>query len=140
MDNELGIEFLTAVDLIAKKRVSELAFDKTISPCQILKRDDIDESKYFTVSYIDKNLYKKFNSYGSKSGKDINKEEVSGTHIQFLDDGGITFEEAVEVFVCKIIAKSHVQESEVHQDIIEMYKKTPKVYQQPIFAPLSLKC
>ena len=46
MDNELGIEFLTAVDLIAKKRVSELAFDKTISPCQILKRDDIDESKY----------------------------------------------------------------------------------------------
>ena len=92
----------------------------------------IDESKYFTVSYIDKNLYKKFNAYGSKSGKDINKEEVSGTHIQFLDDGGITFEEAVEVFVCKIIAKSHVQESEVHQDIIEMYKKTPKVYPSTI--------
>ena len=46
LDNDLGLEFLTAIDLIAKKRVSELAFDKTISPCSILSRDANDESKY----------------------------------------------------------------------------------------------
>ena len=54
----------------------------------------MDKSDIFTVSYIDKKLFGKFGVYGSKSGKDMNKEEVSGTHIKFLDDGGITFEEA----------------------------------------------
>ena len=88
----------------------------------------IDTSEIFTVSYIDKKLFKKFQVYGSKSGKDINKEEVSGTHIKFLDDGGITFEEAVEVYVCKIIAKAHLKEEEVHPDIIDLYNKNLNVY------------
>ena len=43
----------------------------------------IDKSDYFTVSYIDEQLYKKFTVYGSQSGRDINKEEVSGVHIKF---------------------------------------------------------
>jgi len=88
----------------------------------------IDKSKYFTVSYIDKRLYSKFEVYGSKSGKDINKEEVSGTHIKFLDNGGITFEEAVEVFVCKIVAVSHLETKDVHQDILDMYNSNLPVY------------
>ena len=88
----------------------------------------IDKSEIFTVSYIDKNLYPKFIPYGSKSGKDVNKEEISGTHIKFLDDGGITFEEAVEVFVCKIVAKLHPTEKDVHQDIINNYNNNLPVY------------
>ena len=60
----------------------------------------IDKSEIFTVSYIDKDLFGKFGVYGSKSGRDINKEEASGSNIKFLDDGGITFEEAEEVYVC----------------------------------------
>ena len=88
----------------------------------------IDKSEIFTVSYIDKDLFGKFGVYGSKSGRDINKEEASGANIKFLDDGGITFEEAEEVYVCRIIAKSHLQENDVHQDIIEMYKESPQVY------------
>ena len=67
----------------------------------------IDKSDIFTVSYIDKKEYPKFTVYGTKSGKDINKEEASGSHIKFLDDGGITFEEAVEVFVCKTM-QNHI--------------------------------
>ena len=35
-----------------------------------------------------------FGVYGSKSGRDVNKEKESGFHIKFLDNGGITFEEA----------------------------------------------
>ena len=88
----------------------------------------IDKSDIFTVSYIDKKVYSKFTVYGTKSGKDINKEEVSGSHIKFLDDGGITFEEAVEVFVCKIIAKAHLTENDVHQDVIDNYNNNLKVY------------
>ena len=88
----------------------------------------IEKSQIFTVSYIDEKLYNKFIPYGTKSGKDINKEEESGTHIKFLDDGGITFEEAAEVFVCKIIAKQHITDKDIHQDIIDMYNNNKKVY------------
>ena len=88
----------------------------------------MDKSDIFTVSYIDKKLFGKFGAYGSKSGKDINKEEVSGTHIKFLDDGGITFEEAVEVFVCKIIVRYHPTEKDVHQEVLDRYNDNLKVY------------
>ena len=89
----------------------------------------IEKSEIFTVSYIDKKEYdSKFGVYGSKSGKDINKEEASGSHIIFLDDGGITFEEAVEVFVCKIIVRAHPTENDVHQDVIDNYNNNLKVY------------
>ena len=88
----------------------------------------IEKSNIFTVSYIDEKLYNKFLPYGTQSGKDINKEEVSGTNIKFLDDGGITFEEAIEVYVCKLIAKLHPTEKDVHQDIIDLYNGNLKVY------------
>jgi flavin reductase (DIM6/NTAB) family NADH-FMN oxidoreductase RutF len=88
----------------------------------------IEKSEIFTVSYIDNKLYPKFIPYGAQSGKDINKEEVYGTHIKFLDDGGITFEEAVEVYVCKIVAKLHPTEKDVHQEIIDNYNGNLKLY------------
>ena len=66
--------------------------------------------------------------YGVKSGRDVNKEELAGTHIQFLDDGGITFEEADEVFVCKIVAKAYIKDGELDPEIIEMFKKNLKLY------------
>ena len=88
----------------------------------------IEKSEIFTVSYIDPKLYPKFVPYGSQSGKDINKEEVCGTHIKFLDDGGITFEEAVEVYVCKIVAKLHPTEKDVHQEIIDNYNSNLPLY------------
>ena len=62
----------------------------------------IEKSEMFTVSIINKKYFKGFNVYGSKSGRDIDKEEVGGIHIRFLDNGGITFDEADEVYVCMI--------------------------------------
>ena len=61
----------------------------------------MEKSDIFTVNFIERKLMKKFAVYGTKSGKDINKEEEAGTHIKFMDKGGITFDEAVEVYVCK---------------------------------------
>ena len=88
----------------------------------------MEEAEYFTVSIINKELFNKFAIYGTKSGKDINKEEVAGTHIRFLDDGGITFDEAEEVFVCKLFVKSYIKDNEVDPSIIELYKSRPTVY------------
>ena len=88
----------------------------------------MEEAEYFTVSIINKELYNKFAIYGTKSGKDINKEEVAGTHIKFLDNGGITFDEAEEVFVCKLFVKSYIKDIEDYPSIIELYKSKPNVY------------
>ena len=88
----------------------------------------MEKTKIFTVNIINKKIYKKFSVYGNKSGRDINKEEVAGTHIRFLNDGGITFDEAEEVFVCKMLAKSYLKEKNVDPYIFELYKKSPKVY------------
>ena len=81
-------------------------------------------TEIFTVSIINKKLFKKFaNVYGTKSGKDINKEEAAGTHIRFLEDGGITFDEAEEVFVCRMLGKAYIQEKDRSPALKEFYEK-----------------
>ena len=91
--------------------------------------DFIQKSDIFTVSYIDDKLYSKFGVYGSKSGRDMNKEEKAGTHIKFLDDGGITFEEAKEVYVCKTLLKLQPSgDDEVSKELIDYYNKYIKIY------------
>ena len=82
----------------------------------------------FTVSFIKGQIYNDFILYGTLSGKDFNKEKVSGSHIKFLDDGGITFEEASEVYVCKKLMVSHFKEDEVDKSIIDLFKSNLEVY------------
>ena len=89
---------------------------------QVMEKSDI-----FTINFIDKKLFKKFAVYGTKSGKDINKEEEAGTHIKFMEKG-ITFDEAVEVFVCKKMAKSVIDENTMDPYIKELYRNNVKVY------------
>ena len=90
----------------------------------------MEKTTYFTVNFIKKSLYKKFRIYGNKSGRDIDKEKESGAHIQFLDDGGITFEEAEEVYVCKMMAKAYLEEKNLAPEIIEFYDKASVIYHQ----------
>ena len=90
----------------------------------------MENSEYFTVSFIKKDLYKKFVLYGQKSGRDINKEKEAGTHIQFLDNGGITFEEAEEVYVCKMMVKSHLRREELNQELRDLYDEASKRFHQ----------
>ena len=86
-------------------------------------------TEYFTVSIISKKLFKKFaNIYGTKSGRDMNKEEAAGTHIKFLDDGGITFEEAEEVFVCKMLGKAYIQDEDSYPGLKAFYEKQKKYF------------
>ena len=88
----------------------------------------MEKSDIFTVNFIERKLLKKFAIYGSKSGKDVNKEEEAGTHIQFLEKGGVTFGEAVEVYVCKKMAKSVIDENTMDPYIKELYRNNVKVY------------
>ena len=88
----------------------------------------MEKNDLFTVSFIKGNIYNEFILYGSLSGRDFNKEKLSGAHIKFLDDGGITFEEAVEVFVCKKIAYFNLEEDEVDKSIIDLYNNNFAVY------------
>jgi len=81
-------------------------------------------TEYFTVSIINKKLFKKFsNIYGTKSGRDMNKEEAAGTHIKFLDDGGITFEEVEEVYVCRMLAKANIKNEDFSPGLKDLYEK-----------------
>ena len=86
------------------------------------------KTEIFTVSIINKKLYKKFAVYGTKSGRDINKEKEAGTHIEFLDNGGITFKEAEEVFVCKMLARYYIKEEDTLPGLKEFYKKAQKYF------------
>ena len=86
------------------------------------------KTKIFTVSIINRKIFKKFAVYGTKSGRDINKEEVAGTHIKFLDDGGITFDEAEEVFVCEILGKAYIQDEDSYPGLKAFYKKQQKYF------------
>ena len=90
----------------------------------------MEKSDYFTVNFIKKSLYKKFRIYGNKSGRDINKEEESGAQIQFLDNGGITFKEAEEVYVCKMMAKFQLEDKNLSPEIIEFYDKASTLFKQ----------
>ena len=86
------------------------------------------ETEIFTVSIINKKLFKKFAVYGTKSGRDINKEEVAGTHINFLDNGGITFDEAQEVFVCKMLGKAYIQDEDSYPGLKAFYERQKKYF------------
>jgi enoyl-CoA hydratase len=92
----------------------------------------MEKSDIFTVNFIERKLLKKFAIYGTKSGKDINKEEEAGTHIKFLEKGGVTFDEAVEVYVCKIMAKSIIDEKTMDPYIKELYRNNVKVYKTEV--------
>ena len=92
----------------------------------------MEKSDIFTVNFIERKLMSKFAIYGTKSGKDINKEEEAGTHITFLEKGGVTFGEAVEVYVCKKMAKSIIDEKSMDPYIKELYKSNVKVYRTQV--------
>ena len=90
----------------------------------------METTEFFTVNFIKKSLYKKFKVYGNKSGRDVNKEEESGAQIEFLDNGGITFKEAEEVYVCKVLARTYFDEKNLSPEIIDFYEQASKLIKQ----------
>ncbi len=78
----------------------------------------IDDSEYFTLCFFDEKYRKELSLYGSKSGKDINKEEATGFHVE-NNEYSAHLKEANLVFVCKklyedTIKADHMLEKEIN--------------------------
>ena len=45
-----------------------------------------------------------------------------------MDDGGITFDEAEEVFVCKMFGKAYIQDEDSSPELVEFYENAKKYF------------
>ena len=80
-------------------------------------REFMEAQDYFTLSFFDASYKKALGIYGSKSGRDINKEEETGLHRQ--DDGNYAYlKEAKFVLECKKLYCAKMDPSEfIDKDI-----------------------
>ena len=62
----------------------------------------------------------------------IEQVKLKKDDIKFLEKGGVTFDEAVEVYVCKIMAKSIIDEKTMDPYIKELYRNNVKVYKSEV--------
>ena len=86
--------------------------------------DFLKENDIFTVSFYDKKYKKKLGIMGVKSGRDGNKVEMVGFTPQFLENGGITFEEASVTYVLKKILLQQIDKSLIPDFAVEEYYTT----------------
>lgn len=64
---------------------------------------------HFTISFFDESYKDALRLYGTKSGRDINKEETTGLHTK--EDGDYTYlEEANLVFECRKLYSGKIEE------------------------------
>lgn len=79
---------------------------------------------YFTVSFYSEEYREALKMYGTVSGRDKNKDELSGFKA-FYFDGGISYEEADLVIVCKKIYQDDFKpELFLSKDIDDFYAPT----------------
>lgn len=80
----------------------------------------IKESDYFTVSYFPKNLNSVHKVYGFKSGRDVDKAKEAGITPEILERG-ISYKEANEIYVCKIIYVEQLKRDKEPEDVVAKY-------------------
>lgn len=81
----------------------------------------VDDSEYFTLSFIQEGHRNALNVLGSKSGREMDKMHESGLTPVFLD-GQPAFEEADLVLVCKKQCKSFLSPEDIlEQDILDRW-------------------
>ena len=67
----------------------------------------MEKGEYFSLSLMPEGMHEKMAVFGSKSGRDTDKYEISGFSV--CDENGVKYpEEAETVFICKKIAASDV--------------------------------
>ncbi|MDY3617629.1 flavin reductase family protein [Agathobaculum sp.] len=78
-------------------------------------KEFVDNSEYFTITFLQDGHRDVLSLLGSKSGRDIDKMHGSGLTPVFVD-GQPTFEEAKLVLVCKKRCKSEIAPGDILQD------------------------
>lgn len=77
----------------------------------------MNESEYFTLSFLDESYKSAVALYGSKSGRDLNKEQATGLHLE-KDEFSTYIQEAKLVLVCKKLYKGKFTKEEVVDDSV----------------------
>ncbi len=82
----------------------------------------VKENGYFTVSYFPKERNDIHKIYGFKSGRDMNKEKAAGITAEVLTDyDAITYWEANDIYVCKIIYVDQMKRDKEPADVVAQY-------------------
>lgn len=81
-------------------------------------REFVEASDSFTVSFFDESFKKALGVYGSKSGRDIDKEKATGFHV--IEDGEYAYhQEANMVFECKKLYRGAIHACEMMDSSID---------------------
>ena len=83
----------------------------------------MNDSEYFTVSFYPEAYKKSLAVMGTKSGRDINKDEVSGLTVKPLGQA-VTYEEAEVTVVCRKIYWQDLVRENIPQEEIERFYTT----------------
>ncbi len=67
-----------------------------------------EKADLFTISFYDESFKKQLAVYGTKSGRDVDKDELTNFHPLEID-GTITYEEAHTTIVCKKIYQAKLE-------------------------------
>ncbi|MBQ3404831.1 MAG: flavin reductase [Oscillospiraceae bacterium] len=90
-------------------------------------REVMMDSGTFTVSFFPKGYKRALGYMGSRSGRDGDKVEGSGL-TPVAVGGGVSYEEAELVFVCRKLYQHKFSKDELAPEIREYYKGNPQAY------------
>lgn len=74
-------------------------------------KEFMDNSNYYTVTFLKDDLKDKLSLLGTKSGRDIDKMNIDGLNLVDVENG-FAYEESKLVFVCKKLFKNDLKESQ----------------------------
>ena len=80
----------------------------------------MNENEYFTVSFYPEEYQKALAVMGTKSGRDINKDEVSGLTAKPIGQV-VTYEEAEVTFICRKIYWQDMVRENMPEDAVERF-------------------
>lgn len=83
--------------------------------------DFLEKSDHFTLSVYPENMRDKLALCGSKSGRDINKVEACDFTPVCAQDGGVYFEGAKLVLVCRKIYYNDFDKNNIPEEIMEKF-------------------
>lgn len=82
----------------------------------------MNDNEYFTVSFYPEEYKKALTIMGSKSGRDIDKDEASGLTIKPIGQV-VTYEEAEVTIICRKIYWQDLVKENIPQDAIDLFYK-----------------
>ena len=80
----------------------------------------MDDNDYFTISFYPDSMKQILGVMGSKSGRDIDKQNYEGLNAKAVGET-VTFEEAEITFVCKKLFKQCLEKENMNPDLAKQF-------------------